>query len=125
MSEAEHEEHRVEYIKVWGVLLVLLVVSVLGPMAEIQVLTLITAFGIAIVKAYLVARNFMHINVERQYIVYMMVTCLVFMLLLFAGTAPDVMESDGRNWEKHDQVWQFESHRAAAAGGEHGAAAHH
>jgi hypothetical protein len=29
-----------------------------------------------------------------------MATCLVFMLLFFAGTAPDVMKEDGDNWIK-------------------------
>ena len=50
MSEQEHE-HEHNYGKVYLILLVLLVVSILGPMLEIQVITLITAFGIAGVKA--------------------------------------------------------------------------
>ena len=37
-------------------------------MFGIQGVTLITAFGIAIVKAYLVAKNFMHINVEPRFV---------------------------------------------------------
>ena len=117
------EEHHTSYIKIWGILVVLLVLSVIGPMAEIRVLTLLTAFGIALVKAFLVAKHFMHINIERQYILYMMVTCLVFVLLFFAGTAPDVMRASGTNWEKNDATWQFEAHRAAAAGDT--GAAHH
>ena len=39
------------YVAIWGILVALLVVSVLGPMLGIRVVTLITAFGIAIVKA--------------------------------------------------------------------------
>ena len=54
MSEHAHPS----YVKIWGILVVLLVLSVLGPMAEIQWLTLLTAFGIAFVKAYLVIVNF-------------------------------------------------------------------
>jgi heme/copper-type cytochrome/quinol oxidase subunit 3 len=61
-------------------------VSVIGPMFEIQVVTLVTAFGIAVVKAYLVAKNFMHVTIEKRYIVYMVTTCLIFMLLFFAGS---------------------------------------
>jgi caa(3)-type oxidase subunit IV len=82
------------------VLLVLLAISVVGPMLGIRVVTLLTAFGIAIVKAYLVAKNFMHINVARRYVAYLVATSLVFMLLLFAGVAPDVMKADGTNWTK-------------------------
>ena len=40
-------------------------VSVVGPMLGIRAVTLITAFGIALVKAYLVAKNFMHLNVAE------------------------------------------------------------
>jgi len=101
MSEhAEHENHDAAYIKVWGLLMILLFVSIVGPMAEIQWLTLVTAFGVACVKAYYVATRFMHINLEAKFVTYMVVTCLVFMLLFFAGTAPDVMKEDGANWEK-------------------------
>jgi len=97
---SEHAEHHVNYVKVWVILLCLLVVSILGPMIGIQAITLITAFGIAIVKAYLVAKNFMHLNIEPRYAVYLLTTVLVFMLLFFAGTAPDVMKHEGTNWVK-------------------------
>jgi caa(3)-type oxidase subunit IV len=95
----EHHEHP-NYVKVYYVLLALLAVSVVGPMFGIKAVTIATAFGIAVVKAYLVAKNFMHINLEKPYISYLMLTCLVFMLLFFAGTAPDVMRKDGVRWEK-------------------------
>ena len=40
---------------------------------------------------------------------------LIFMLLFFAGTAPDVMQETGSNWVKPD--WQEESAAWAAGGG--------
>jgi caa(3)-type oxidase subunit IV len=101
MSEhAEHAGHEVNYVKVWAILLCLLVVSILGPFVGIKAVTLLTAFGIAIVKAYLVAKNFMHLNIEPRYAVYLLTTVLVFMLLFFAGSAPDVMKHAGTNWIK-------------------------
>jgi caa(3)-type oxidase subunit IV len=103
MSEAhaqEHEGHGINYFRVYVALVVLLGVSVIGPMAGIQLVTLITAFGIACVKAYLVARNFMHINIARRYVTYLVATSLVFMLLFFSGVAPDVMKPRGANWVK-------------------------
>lgn len=102
MSEhAENaEHHEVNYVRIWGILLVLLMISVAGPFLEIQAVTLITAFGIAFIKAYLVAKNFMHLNTEPRYAVYLLLTVLVFMLLFFAGTAPDVMKHEGANWVK-------------------------
>jgi caa(3)-type oxidase subunit IV len=97
---SEHAGHETNYVKIWGILLVLLAVSIAGPTLEIKAVTLITAFGIALVKAYLVAKNFMHLNVEPRFAVYLLCTVLVFMLLLFAGAAPDVMKHEGTNWVK-------------------------
>jgi len=95
------------YIKIWAVLLVLLIVSYLGPMLELRVVTLLTAFGIAFVKAYMVAKHFMHVNLVPRFVPYLMVTCLVFMMLFFAGTAPDVYKADGDNWMKPEATWQY------------------
>ncbi|HVP31048.1 MAG TPA: cytochrome C oxidase subunit IV family protein [Myxococcota bacterium] len=100
---AEHEAHshpQSHYVRIWAILLGLLCVSVIGPMFRHPLLTLVTAFGIAIVKAYMVAKNFMHIDMARRYVTYLVMTMLVFMLLFFAGTAPDVMKPEGTNWEK-------------------------
>jgi caa(3)-type oxidase subunit IV len=123
MEHAEHAEHthHTNYVVIWAILLGLLVVSVLGPMVGIKIVTLLTAFGVAIVKAYLVARHFMHINIAAKYVTYLVVTALVFMFLLFAGTAPDVMKPEGRNWAK--PTWLDGSAHPEPAGG-HGEAQH-
>jgi len=99
-EHAEHAGHDTNYVKIWAILLCLLVVSILGPFLGIKIVTLFTAFGIAIVKAYLVAKNFMHLNLEPRYVVYLLTTMLIFMLLFFAGVAPDVMKDEGSNWVK-------------------------
>lgn len=99
----DHEAHshpQSHYVRIWAILVGLLVVSVIGPMFGHPLLTLVTAFGIAIVKAYLVAKNFMHIDLARRYVTYLVLTSLVFMLLFFAGTSPDVMKPEGTNWTK-------------------------
>ncbi len=97
---SEEHTHHPNYVKIWAVLVALLTVSILGPMIGIRSITIVTAFGIAVVKAYLVVKNFMHINIAQRYVTYLVTTILVFMLLLFAAVAPDVMKSDGSNWEK-------------------------
>lgn len=101
MSSDAH--HKVNYVRVWQILVGLLVVSVVGPMVGEALhafwLTLITAFGIAVVKAYLVAKNFMHINLEKKFVGYLVVTMLVLMALFFGGTSPDVMKHEGQRWE--------------------------
>jgi caa(3)-type oxidase subunit IV len=124
---AEEAHGHTSYGKVYAILLILLVISVLGPMLEIQVVTLITAFGIAVVKAYLVAKNFMHVNLTPRFVPYLMTTCLVFMLLFFAGVAPDVMQAEGDNWAKNLDTWLYSPDPGAAhhggeahGGGEHG-----
>jgi caa(3)-type oxidase subunit IV len=103
-DDTHHDSH---YIKIWGILCVLLVVSVIGPEVAKHTpatlgkyIVLFTAFGIAFVKAYMVAKNFMHLNVERPVVHYFLATCLVFVVLFFAATAPDVMKQDGSNWVK-------------------------
>ena len=119
----EVHTHHGDYVRIWAILVVLLVVSVAGPFFGHPLVTLVTAFGIAVVKAYLVAKNFMHINVAPRYVAYLVGTCLMFMLLFFAGAAPDVMKSDGTNWNK--PAW-VTAHEAAVHGGAgHGEAAHH
>ena len=100
MARSKTDTATQHYIKIWGILLALLVVSICGPMLEIQVITLITAFGIAIVKAYLVAKHFMHLNIEKKYISFLLIIMLAFMFVLFFGIAPDVMNAEGQNWER-------------------------
>jgi caa(3)-type oxidase subunit IV len=86
------------YIDIWKKLLVLLILSVIGPEIGIQVVTLITAFGIAVIKAYMVAKYFMHIDVERKFIHYILITGITFMLIFYYGVAPDIMKHEGQNW---------------------------
>ncbi|NOX98914.1 MAG: cytochrome C oxidase subunit IV family protein [Verrucomicrobia bacterium] len=101
MSE-EHTEHsHTNYVKIWGILLVLLIISVIGPMTGIKAIILITAFGIAIVKAVMVAGYFMHLNVEKKIAWYILIATVAFLAVCFFGIAPDVMRSEGTNWKKH------------------------
>ncbi len=95
---AESHGHT-NYVKIWGILLVLLVISLVGPELEIPVLTLITAFGIAVVKAVMVAAYFMHLNIEKKYIWYVLISGIVALLVLFAGLSSDIMVDDGANWQ--------------------------
>jgi caa(3)-type oxidase subunit IV len=123
-APAAHDGHHTNYVKIWGILLVLLIVSVLGPMLEIRALTLITAFGIAVVKAYIVVKYFMHINLERKWIVYLMASMLLLMVLFVGGVSPDVLKHDGLRWENVAAKASVARGKAAgeAHAGEHGAA---
>jgi caa(3)-type oxidase subunit IV len=117
-----HEEHghHPNYFRVYVILLVLLGVSIVGPEFGIRWVTLVTAFGVAVWKAYLVAKNFMHLNLAPRYVGYLVATCLVFMVLLFAAVAPDVMKESGTRWEKPGlHQLNVEAHEAQAHGGGH------
>jgi caa(3)-type oxidase subunit IV len=125
--DAAHEaEHLKRYFKIYVSLVVLFLISWAGPavFAHNKTLVLLTAFGIALVKAYLVCANFMHLNVEKKYIIYLLTIALTFMFLFYAGAGPDVMEHHGRNWE--NVAAQQEVERALKANaaeheaGEHG-----
>jgi caa(3)-type oxidase subunit IV len=118
---AEPAHHR-NYVKIWAILVVLLVVSVVGPMLGIRVVTLITAFGVALVKAYMVAKNFMHLDIEKPIVHWMLLVALAFMVLMFSGIAPDVMKDEGRSWEKGPGFHPVERVGHAAGDTTHGAA---
>jgi caa(3)-type oxidase subunit IV len=93
--------HHPNYVKVWAILVILLLVSVLGSLSSIRSVVLIAAFGVALAKTYLVAKNFMHVNIEKRWVPYLLATCLVFMIILFAAVAPDVMKHSGQHWENN------------------------
>lgn len=88
------------YVKIWAILVVLLGVSIVGPMTGIRAVMLITAFGVALVKAYLVAKNFMHLNVQRPIVHFVLGMALLLMVVLYCGLAADVQKDVGRNWTK-------------------------
>ena len=101
MSEhhEQHDAHHVNYKKIYLTLLGLLVVSVAGPFLGVVWVTLITAFGIALVKANLVIQNFMHLKWEKRIAKWVLTTSLVLMAIMMAAVSVDVMNHEGNNWE--------------------------
>src|SRR5258707_15658325 len=97
MTTEAHVQHP-NYVRIWAILVALLLVSVVGSLSHIRDVVLIAAFGVALVKAYLVAKNFMHVNVEKRWVPYLLIMCLAFIVIFFAGVAPDVMKHDGLRW---------------------------
>ena len=81
---APHHAPR-NYVGIWALLCVLLAVSIIGPMFEIRLVTLLTAFGVAIVKAYLVAKNFMHLDIERRWVGYILLAMLALTVVSLMG----------------------------------------
>lgn len=103
------------YVRIYVLLLVLLVVSIAGPLVgerldtEVSIfgyqiglgitLTLITAFGIAIWKASLVVKHFMHLSIERPIAKIFLAASVLLLALFWGGVAPDVQLKEGRMWE--------------------------
>lgn len=92
------DSHHVNYKKIYYTLLVLLVISVAGPFLEIGWVTLITAFGIALVKANMVIQNFMHLKWEKRIAKLVLATSLALMVLFYGAVATDIQKHEGRNW---------------------------
>jgi caa(3)-type oxidase subunit IV len=97
----ESHVHHPNYVKIWAILVALLIVSVLGTFSSIRIVILIAAFGVAIVKAFLVAKNFMHVTVEKRWVPYLLLVMIAFIVILFAGVSPDVMQNSGLHWSKN------------------------
>jgi len=91
------------------------VISILGPEVGIKSVTLITAFGIAFVKTYMVCRYFMHLDVEKRIVWYILGTMCLAVGLFFSGVAADVMKSTGQNWENAAALQLIEDHKNGAA----------
>jgi caa(3)-type oxidase subunit IV len=108
----EHEHTHPDYKKIYYVLLALLVVSIFGPELvknlenRIVVVTvvLITAFVVAVIKAGMVAAWFMHMDIEKKIVWFLMAVVCLCMLIFFSGVAPDVMNTTGDNWENSRSV---------------------
>ena len=126
-GHADHGTHHYNYVKIYFILLALLFVSIVGPLLEIKIITLITAFGVAGVKASLVIKYFMHLTTQKPFVHYFLITALVFMVLFFAGTAPDVRNHDGLNWDNVSAKAEIERALAEqeAGGAHHGEEASH
>lgn len=108
MSASDQEPHaHPDYRKIYYALLVLLAVSAWGPILALRIedrfllvsVVLATAFGVAVIKAGMVAAWFMHLNVESRHLLRLLLVCLLLLVLLFAGVAPDVLTSEGQNRE--------------------------
>lgn len=141
MITNDHQAHSVShYIQIWATILILFVVSItIAQVSYERPFVLVTSFGIAMVQAFLVAAYFMHLREEKAYITYLLISMLLALVLLYAGTMGDVNHSAGKNWEATDTAkiiqdnadWEDKLNEAAngeasseAHGEAHGKAAH-
>ena len=105
MSEPNHSHP--DYIRIWQWLMGLLIISIVGPMLGITWILLLTAFGVAVVKALMVSAWFMHLNTEKRFIWYLLTVSIVFLAILFFFIAPDILRHEGTNWKNTRKVPEF------------------
>ena len=107
MSEHENHHDHPDYKKIYYVLLALLAVSIWGPelvknidnRVVVVTVVLITAFVVAVIKAGMVAAWFMHLDIEKKIVWFLMANCLLCLLVFLSAVSPDVMNVEGDNWE--------------------------
>lgn len=91
MNPADVKAHKIPYVKIWLILLVLLGVSLLlGNLGHVVLATSLI-FGIAILKAWLVGAYYMGLKWEPHYILWILLTGLIFMVILAASLIPDIV----------------------------------
>ena len=85
MSNA-HSRH---YLIIWFWLMALVVVSVAAVSILPKFQALVLIFSVAVIKALLVARNYMHLKNERAIIYAIALVPLAFIVILLFGLFPD------------------------------------
>lgn len=96
MTQAAHTHSAAFYIKIWVALLVMLGISIAIADVGHPILATTLIFGIAIVKALLVVAFYMGLALEARYIVWVMISGLALMIILFFGLVPDIVYIYGR-----------------------------
>lgn len=86
-----------QYVMIWFILLALLAGGVLFAYIDIPMLANVLVFGVAIAKAILVLRLYMHLRWEPRFISLALVGALACIVVLFLLTYPDMVLRDGWN----------------------------
>jgi caa(3)-type oxidase subunit IV len=81
--------HTRHYLMIWIWLLALVVLSVAAASILPKTQALVLIFAVAIVKALLVARNYMHLKNERAIIYALVLVPLAFIIILLFALFPD------------------------------------
>jgi len=127
MSNENDTHAHPDYRKIYYRLLILLAVSIWGPILALHIenriivvsAVLLTAFGVGAVKATMVAAWFMHLDIEVKVVRRLLIICIAFLLLLFAGVAPEVLSHEGWNRESDpDPIYKYPKEEKKAQGHE-------
>jgi caa(3)-type oxidase subunit IV len=81
--------HRRHYLTIWYWLMALVLASVAASFVLPKAQALALIFAIAIIKALLVARNYMHLKNEQAIIYAVALVPLAFIIIFLFGLFPD------------------------------------
>lgn len=121
-SASGHVSSLLDYLKIFGALLVLTVVTVGVSYAGLGKASIAVAMVVALVKAFLVAAYFMHLKYDEKFNILVFVSALLFMSIFFVVTATDlgyrgdvVPEEDTFVLQREEQARADEQKRLDAA----------
>lgn len=86
---------RAGYGAIWGVLVFLLLLSLVGVRIGDPAFRNLLVFGVAAVKAFLVLRYYMHLRWEPLFVGAILLSALLCLAVLFVALLPDVVWRDG------------------------------
>ena len=87
-----------QYFVLWLILLALLSAGVLFAYVDIPALANVLVFGVAVAKAVIVFRNYMHLRWEPRFIAVALLGALSCIVVLFLLCMPDMVLRDG--WDR-------------------------
>jgi cytochrome c oxidase subunit 4 len=93
-SHAAGARH-VNYVAIWGVLMVALGASLVLAYLEHAALAAALIYAIAVVKAALVAAYYMHLKFEPRFVVLSLIAGIACLFILFAGLLLDIVHVYG------------------------------
>jgi cytochrome c oxidase subunit 4 len=82
-------ENRPNYLLVWLGLVILVIVSIVASMTLPKRAALFVIFTVAVIKALLVALNFMHLRYERRWLYALAIIPLIIVAVLLFALFPD------------------------------------
>ncbi|MEW6775340.1 MAG: cytochrome C oxidase subunit IV family protein [Bdellovibrionota bacterium] len=88
---SEEKHHHPNYVAIWAVLLALLLAGIVVGNVQSPVLGAALVFGVAGVKAYIVAANYMHLKYEPLFVKLIVGSALACIVLVLIGLIPDVV----------------------------------
>jgi cytochrome c oxidase subunit 4 len=96
MSEHAEHEHP-NYFAIFIALMVLLGLSIAFGFIGNPVLMNVLVFGVAGIKAILVARYFMHLKFEPRFVTVILIGAVLCLVALYIMTSPDIVWRNGWN----------------------------